>query len=153
MNGDKMGAIKKDDFKTYLLNLSDISKISLDAVKNRIQYIDNLLESFGQPPLEGDYLLIVMNGKPCSWFILSPDILTIGREDSSGIVLDDPSASRKHCQIRKDGDSFLIEDRNSQNGIFINGKKVKERLLCEGDIIRIGTIELIYINNRKLDFV
>ena len=53
----------------------------------------------------------------------------------------------------KNGDNWLIEDNKSQNGIFVNGKKITERLLCEGDIIRIGTIELIYINNKKPDFV
>ncbi len=153
MNAEKIGALKKDEFKTYLLNVSDLGEISLDAVKNRIQYIDNLLESFGQPPSEGDFLLIVMNGKPRSWFTLPPGVLNIGREESSDIVLEDPSASRRHCQIRKDRNNWLVEDKKSKNGIFVNGKKTTERLLCEGDIIRIGTVELIYINNRKLDFV
>lgn len=153
MNAEKMVALRKDEFKTYLLNASDISEIILDAVKNRVQYIDNLLKTFGQPPSEGDFLLIVMSGRPHSWFTLSAGVFNIGRDKTADIVLDDPSASRRHCQIRKDSDSLRIEDRKSQNGIFINGKQVTERLLCEGDIIRIGAIELIYIKNRKLDFV
>ena len=94
-----------------------------------------------------------MNGKPHSWFNLSSDLLNIGREESSDIVLKDPKASRRHCRLMKNGDNWLIEDNKSQNGIFVNGKKITERLLCEGDIIRIGTIELIYINNKKPDFV
>lgn len=153
MNAEKINVLKKDDFKTCLLKVSEMGAISLDAVKNRIQYIDDLLGSFGQPPSEGDFLLIVRKGKPHSWFTLSPGLINIGRENSSDIVLEDPKASRRHCQIRKNSNNWVIEDKNSQNGIFVNGKKMTERLLCEGDIIRIGTVELIYINNKKPEFV
>ena len=152
MNASKMAALKKDEFKTYLLSISDMSEIILDMVKNRIKHIDDFMESFGQPPSEGDFLLIVRDGKPRSWFSLSSGPLSVGRGKSSDIVLEDPTASRNHCLIRKDSDNWLIEDRKSQNGIFVNGKKITERVLCEGDIIRIGTIELIYINNKKLDY-
>ena len=153
MNAENISPLKKDEFKTYLLEVSDISEIRLDVIKNRIKYIDNLLGSFRQPPTEGDFLLIVMNGKPHSCFNLSSDLLNIGRDESSDIVLRDPKASRRHCRLMKNGNNWLIEDDKSQNGIFVNGKKTPERLLCEGDIIRIGTIELIYINNKKPDFV
>jgi hypothetical protein len=152
MKAVKMGFLKKDDFKTYMLEVSDMGEIGLDAVKNRIKYIDSFLESFGQPPSEGDFLLIVVKGKPHSWFTLLSDTLNIGREESSDIVLQDPKASRRHCQIRKDSNNWLIEDRKSQNGTFINGKKMTERILCEGDIIRIGAVELIYINNNSFSF-
>ncbi|MFA6567527.1 MAG: FHA domain-containing protein [Victivallales bacterium] len=153
MHAKKTIPLKKDELKTYLLEVSDIGEIRLDAIKNRIKGIDDLLESFGQPPSEGDFLLVVMNGKPHSWFPLSSDLINIGREESSDIILEDPKTSRSHCQIRKKGNNWLIEDKKSRNGIFVNGKKITERLLCEGDIIRIGKIELIYINNRKPDFV
>lgn len=153
MNAEKNGALKKEDFKTILLAVSDISEIGLDAVKNRIKYIDGLLDSFEPPPSEGDFLLMVRKGKPHSWFALSRGLMNIGREEFSDILLEDPKASRRHCQIRKENDNWLLEDKKSQNGIFINGRKMTERLLCEGDIIRIGTYELIYIKNRKPDFV
>ena len=152
MSSEKMIALKKDEFKTYLLGVSDIGEISLDAVKNRIQYIENLMESFGPPPSEGEFLLVVTNSKPSSWFPLASNVFNIGRDKSSDIVLEDAKASRRHCQIRKDRGNWMIEDRNSQNGIFVNGKKTTERLMCEGDIIRIGTIELIYINNNNFPF-
>ncbi len=154
MNAEKISPLKKDEFKTYLLEVSDISEIRLDVIKNRIKYIDNLLGSFKQPPTEGDFLLIVMNGIPNSWFALSSNLLkiNIGREESSDIVLKDPKASRMHCRLMKNGNNWLIEDNKSKNGIFVNGNKITERLLCEGDIIRIGTIELVYINNKKPDY-
>lgn len=152
MNAEKIGAFKKDEFKTCLLQVIDMSEISLDAVKNRIQYIDNLLESFVPPPSEGDFLLIVRKGKPRSWFTLLQALYNIGREESSDIVLEDPKVSRSHCQIRQDGSNWLLVDKKSQNGIFINGRKMTERILCEGDIVRIGTYELIYINNNSFSF-
>ena len=48
---------------------------------------------------------------------------------------------------------FRVIESAQDPEVFINGKKMKKRVLCEGDIIRIGTIELIYISNRKPEFL
>ena len=147
--------VKSDEFRTLLLETSDVKEISLDEVKNRIRHIDKLLESFDQPPSSEELLLIVVKNKPHTWFALESDLISVGRAESSDIVLQSSKVSRNHCHISRNNNSWLMVDDDSKNGLFFNGKKMKKRFLCEGDIVRIGTgsVELVYIRNRKPDFL
>ena len=52
--------------------------------------------------------------------------LTIGREDECDLILPDPSISRKHAQIHIVGDEVIAEDLGSQNGIVVNGQRLRE---------------------------
>ena len=73
-------------------------------------------------------------------FELILEKLTIGREASCEIWLDDSAASRKHAEIivEKEGAIVLIRDLGSRNGISINDIKVKETVLRHADVIQIG---------------
>src|SRR6266498_4041738 len=65
--------------------------------------------------------------------------LAIGREPSNDISLAaDVSVSRQHCRNDKEGQEHRIIDLESRNGTFVNGARVKERLLHNGDQIKIG---------------
>ncbi len=147
--------VKSDEFRTLLLETSDVKEISLDEVKNRIRHIDKLLDTFEQPPACEDLLLIVVKNKPHTWYRLESDRVSIGRAENSDIVLQSSKVSRNHCYISRNNSSWLMVDDDSKNGMFVNGRKMKKRLLCEGDIVRIGTgsVEVIYINNKKPDFI
>ncbi len=70
---------------------------------------------------------------------------TIGREDVNNIVIDHPSISRVHCFInRKDG-YYEIVDSESTNGTFVNGKKIKKAVLKNGDFLKLGDKEFVFI--------
>ncbi len=73
---------------------------------------------------------------------LESDITYIGRMPENHVVIDDEQASRSHARIIHENDQFRLEDQESQNGTFVNGKKIKEKVLVLGDIIRIGKISL-----------
>jgi Nif-specific regulatory protein len=77
-------------------------------------------------------------------FPLSDDPISIGREPSNQISLLDSLVSRRHCVIRRGGQGFLIEDLDSRNSTFVNNVPVKERLLADGDQIRIGKSTLVF---------
>src|ERR1700730_8759734 len=70
--------------------------------------------------------------------------LSIGRDPSNQISLLDSLVSRRHCSIRRDGDGFLIQDLDSRNNTFVNDVPIKERLLTNGDQIRIGRSILVF---------
>jgi pSer/pThr/pTyr-binding forkhead associated (FHA) protein len=71
--------------------------------------------------------------------------LTIGRDAEAGIQILDRSASRFHAEIFPVGGMFFVRDLDSKNGTFINDERLgDEELLREGDVIKIGTTELIY---------
>src|ERR1700758_2291878 len=77
-------------------------------------------------------------------FLLSDDPVSIGREPSNEISLLDSLVSRRHCVIRREGQGFLLEDLDSRNSTFVNNVPVKERLLADGDQIRIGKSTLVF---------
>lgn len=67
--------------------------------------------------------------------------LVIGRDPQvAGLVLVDPAVSARHCVVEadRDGGGFRVSDLGSRNGTFVNGEKVTERSLAEGDKIFVG---------------
>ena len=69
---------------------------------------------------------------------LPEDSLTIGRSRSNSIVLDDMLVSRRHVVITAEDEGLLLRDLGSRNGTFVNGRRVEQTLLHEGDRIGIG---------------
>lgn len=75
----------------------------------------------------------------------------LGRHPDCNIVLESGSVSRQHAKLVKSGPNFLLEDLNSRNGTFINGKLIGEATkLVDGDSIRICDIELTYHDDGSL---
>jgi pSer/pThr/pTyr-binding forkhead associated (FHA) protein len=79
------------------------------------------------------------------------DRLTIGRVEGVDLVLDDKGCSRRHCEIVKEAAGFVLRDLGSSNGTQVNGEKVTERTLADGDTIRIGNASLSFLA-RDADF-
>lgn len=73
---------------------------------------------------------------------LSEETITVGRLPESTIVLADPNVSRKHAEIRPRGTSFVVVDLGSTNGTRINGVRVSEQELVDGDEIAFGNTRM-----------
>jgi len=62
------------------------------------------------------------------------------------VVVDDGSVSKQHAQIRREGGSFMVADRNSSNGTAVNGqfsrRPFDEVPLKDGDTITLGEVKL-----------
>ena len=71
--------------------------------------------------------------------------ITIGRDADAGLQILDRSASRFHCEVFPVGGMWFVRDLDSKNGTFLNDEKLKdEELLRAGDVIKIGTTEMIF---------
>lgn len=69
-------------------------------------------------------------------------ITTIGRSKDCDVVILDTRLSRKHAEIRYDGDTFIIADLGSANGTYLNGERIQEPLsLQDHDLIKAGPVE------------
>jgi hypothetical protein len=76
---------------------------------------------------------------------LDGDVTTIGSATNSTVTLTDSGVSRKHAGIRKAGPaSYELADLGSTNGVYVNGEKVPKKMLQLGDVIRIGTTEIVF---------
>jgi Nif-specific regulatory protein len=79
-------------------------------------------------------------------FPLDRDVVAIGREPDNDIVIEEQWVSRRHCEIRRDGESFRLVDRGSHNGTSVNDVPVKERDLEPGDRIRLGAASFVFVD-------
>jgi|GEM_PF-4329584 pSer/pThr/pTyr-binding forkhead associated (FHA) protein len=74
-------------------------------------------------------------------FIISSQVVEIGRDPGNDIFLPEEFISRRHARIRRDGDLYLISDLGSRNGTYINGKRIepgKDQSLSNMDRIYLG---------------
>ncbi len=85
----------------------------------------------------------------CSATTLSPraplgaEPLTIGRDEENDLVLDDRRVSRRHAEIRLRLRRHTLYDLQSTNGTYVNGRRVAEVVLSDGDRIAIGGSEMV----------
>lgn len=116
----------------------------------RLIYLD--IRSIGTSQLDSKTYLKLMNKKDRiaykinEYYPIRGDI-SLGRENSNTIRLDDPYISKKHFEISRDGSRYYLEDLESANGTYVNEKPVTG--ICElnrGDIIRVGKIEFLFVN-------
>jgi hypothetical protein len=70
--------------------------------------------------------------------------VTIGRLADCNIQLHDPNVSRNHAEIRPSGDGYILQDLGSTNGSRVNGMRVGQHLLVDGDEILIGNTRMIF---------
>jgi uncharacterized RDD family membrane protein YckC len=75
---------------------------------------------------------------------LSRTLVAIGRDPSNDLVLPDAMVSRRHAVIEYRGSQYYLRDCNSSNGSLVNGDRVSERNLRDGDLVAIGTARLLF---------
>jgi hypothetical protein len=75
---------------------------------------------------------------------LSGHVTSIGRSSDCSIVLSDPNVSRRHAEIRHIGDGYSLIDLGSTNGTEVNGQRIAETALMNGDVIGVGQTKLTF---------
>ncbi|MBM4777428.1 MAG: FHA domain-containing protein [Archangiaceae bacterium] len=71
---------------------------------------------------------------------------SLGRHPNNTLRLVDREVSKEHCVIERVGATFLLRDLNSSNGTFVNGRKVRELRLRDGDEIALGNSRLVFMS-------
>ena len=69
---------------------------------------------------------------------------TIGRHKDNALVVDDLTVSGHHARIVTVFDSSYVEDLDSTNGTFVNGKRIKTHTLHNGDVLSVGHYQLLF---------
>lgn len=75
---------------------------------------------------------------------IDKDVILVGRLPGADIELDSPTVSRQHARIRREGDSFVLEDVGSVNGVQVRGRSVLSHVLRVGDVVRIEEYTLAF---------
>lgn len=97
--------------------------------------------------------ILIKDGSP-NWVSVpvQKDNVSVGRDQNADIVINDPTVSRRHAEIVRSGDGYLLLDLGSKNGSFVNQTKVGRtgQNLKDGDEIRFGPghLALVFRKNR-----
>jgi pSer/pThr/pTyr-binding forkhead associated (FHA) protein len=76
---------------------------------------------------------------------LKNEVIRIGRSAANDIVLDDASVSRRHALLARRGETTFVLDDRSLNGVQVNGQRVSESPLKDGDALLLGHVALRYV--------
>jgi pSer/pThr/pTyr-binding forkhead associated (FHA) protein len=72
------------------------------------------------------------------------DDLTLGRADDNQVVIESSKVSRHHARLLRKGDIFVLRDLDSTNGTWLQGRRVDEGFLQDGDALRLGNAKIVY---------
>ena len=78
---------------------------------------------------------------------LTKPVTTLGRQLGSDIVIHEEFVSRFHAEIILENGNYILVDKNSTSGTFVNGKRVSRCLLNSGDLIGLANIYIMFVND------
>ena len=82
---------------------------------------------------------------------LTKDRTTVGRRPYNDIVIDNLAVSGEHAVLVMQGQEVYLEDLNSTNGTYVNGKVAKKQLLKNGDDIEVGKYKIKFVSDAAVD--
>lgn len=85
-----------------------------------------------------------VGGTPKSGYPLNKEQILIGRDVRCDIMFKDESVSRRHAEVIRLAEGYLLRDLGSRNGTFVNGQRIQEYLLQEGDSLSLGDVDLVF---------
>jgi len=91
-------------------------------------------------------MIVSIDGVVIKEVQLTKDRTTLGRRPYNDIVIDNLAVSGEHAVLQMTGQEVYLEDLNSTNGTYVNGKAVKKQLLQNTDTVEIGKYKIKYVN-------
>ncbi len=97
-------------------------------------------------------LVVSLDGVVIKEVQITKDKTTLGRRPYNDIVIDNLAVSGEHAVLQMVGGDVFIEDLNSTNGTYINGKAVKKQLLTHNDTVEIGKYKIKYLVDESNEY-
>ena len=103
--------------------------------------------------MASQFQLIMRSGPtPGAAFTLEGDQMTIGRDSTNEIVINDAEVSRRHSRLTFQGGKYVLEDLGSTNGTFVNGQRLAgPRVLKPGEVVSFGEQIVLVFEAVSLD--
>lgn len=95
--------------------------------------------------MDGPALIVRKGPQSGERFFLDRPRLTIGRDPESDIFLNDMTVSRIHAVLDCSEGNVSVLDSGSLNGTYVNGECVDSALLDDGDVLQIGTFQMVFL--------
>jgi hypothetical protein len=97
-------------------------------------------------------LVVSLDGVVIKEVQITKDKTTMGRRPYNDMVIDNLAVSGEHAVLQMVGNDVFIEDLNSTNGTYINGKAIKKQLLAHNDTVEIGKYKIKYLTDDSHDY-
>ncbi|MDO9236929.1 MAG: FHA domain-containing protein [Aquabacterium sp.] len=97
-------------------------------------------------------LVVSLDGVVIKEVQITKDKTSLGRRPYNDIVIDNLAVSGEHAIMQLVGNEVFIEDLNSTNGTYINGKAVKKQLLAHNDTVEIGKYKIKFLGEEGSDY-
>jgi hypothetical protein len=97
-------------------------------------------------------LVVSLDGVVIKEVQITKDKTTLGRRPYNDIVIDNLAVSGEHAVLQMVGHDVFIEDLNSTNGTYINGKAIKKQLLTHNDTVEIGKYKIKYLGEESAEY-
>ena len=97
-------------------------------------------------------LVVSLDGVVIKEVQIIKDKTTLGRRPYNDIVIDNLAVSGEHAVLQMVGQDVFIEDLNSTNGTYINGKAVKKQLLAHNDTVEVGKYKIKFMVDDGTDY-
>ncbi|MBK6684370.1 MAG: FHA domain-containing protein [Deltaproteobacteria bacterium] len=94
----------------------------------------------------------MVQGREVRKFVLNPTVTTIGRAQDNDIVINNLALSRRHAEVHLRRGRFEVEDKGSQNGVFVNNGRIEGPMaLKNADTITLGTYQFVFSDDEGRD--
>jgi hypothetical protein len=95
----------------------------------------------GEAPVEREVVALIVDGERHE---IAKRVTVLGRGQDCDIQLADPNVSRRHAEVRQEETAYWIVDLGSTNGMEVNGQRLRQAKLEDGDRINLGSTELVF---------
>jgi pSer/pThr/pTyr-binding forkhead associated (FHA) protein len=96
-------------------------------------------------------MIVSIDGVVIKEVQLTKDRTTLGRRPYNDIVIDNLAVSGEHAVMQMSGADVFLEDLNSTNGTYVNGKAIKKQQLQNGDTVEIGKYKIKFVHDGASD--
>lgn len=130
-------AAPHDPTSTIVLGPSEVA--GTDTDEEMVVSVEDVPDGLG--------LLVIKRGPNAgSRFVVADDVSSIGRHPDSDLFLDDVTVSRRHAEIRKEGDHYWLRDVGSLNGTYLNRERIdQDTPIANGDELQVGKFRLLFL--------
>ena len=115
------------------------------AVDERTENLDAVIDPDGGVVADVATLVVTEGHRAGARWVLEGDQVTAGRSGDSTVFLDDITVSRRHAVLEPTTSGWHVRDVGSLNGTYVNGSRVDDAILSNGDELQIGKFKLVYI--------
>ena len=121
-----------------------VTLTAIDPLQEAPGAEDDIVIPVGQLPTEVGVLIVRAGAQAGERFQLVDLVTRLGRHPDSEIMLDDITVSRRHAEVQRTAEGYMVADSGSLNGTYVNQERVERAALRHGDEVQIGKFRLVF---------